>query len=238
VPSGYRLRKHIAQALQKRSSAIRTALDHYNTAALALNPPRPTLQWDEVVEYAFLSDFDLLRDSRQNIQHRPWATPAGRLAMDTHFKLLRAREELDRLNIEIRRVATHLRDEDHYLRTCEEAAHHTDPALAHQILIHRMLRGRFKTHHEYCLGRIAKMKGFAGTIVPGESLDTGDGASVFSAASQPPPASSNDEDASASMGSEAEELQRDAEDDEEDEQVHRDLLDVLQISLDGVRLGD
>ena len=93
-------------------------------------------------------------------------------------------------------------------------------------------------HYEYCLRHIAKMKGFAGTIVPGKSLDIGDGASVFPAASQPPPANSNDEDASASMGSEAEELQRDAEDDEEDEQVHHDLLDVLQISLDGVRLRD
>jgi hypothetical protein len=40
------------------------------------------------------------------------------------------------------------------------------------------------------------------------------------------------------MGDEAEELQRDAEDDDEDEQVHHDLLDVLQISLDGVHLGD
>jgi hypothetical protein len=108
--------------------------------------------------------------------------------MDTHFKLLCAWEELDHLNIEIRCVATHLQDEDHYLHTCEEAAHHTDPALAHQIFIHCMLRGRFKMHHEYCLGHIAKMKGFAGTIVPGESLDTGNGASVFPAASQPPPA--------------------------------------------------
>jgi hypothetical protein len=101
VHSGYRLRKHIGQALQKRSSAIRTALDCYNTAALALNPPRLPLKWDEVVEYAFISDFDLLRDAHQEIRHCPWATPAGRLAMDTYFKLLRAREEIDRLNVEI-----------------------------------------------------------------------------------------------------------------------------------------
>jgi hypothetical protein len=64
--------------------------------------------------------------------------------MDTHFKLLCAWEELDHLNIEIHCIATHLWDEDHYLRTCKEAAHHTDPALAHQIFIHCMLRGRFK----------------------------------------------------------------------------------------------
>jgi len=34
----------------------------------------------------FLADFDLLRDARQDISQRPWATPAGRLAMDLYFK--------------------------------------------------------------------------------------------------------------------------------------------------------
>ena len=60
---GYCLWKHISQALKKHSSAIQTALDHYNTAALILDPPCPCLKWDEVVEYAFLSDFDLLCDT-------------------------------------------------------------------------------------------------------------------------------------------------------------------------------
>ena len=60
---GYALRKHIAESLQKQSAAICTALDHYNAAAKALRPPRATLKWDNVVEYAFLSDFDLLRDT-------------------------------------------------------------------------------------------------------------------------------------------------------------------------------
>ena len=239
---GYRLRKHIGQALQKRSSAIRTALDHYNTAALALNPPRSPLKWDEVVEYAFLSDFDLLRDARQDIQHRPWATPAGRLAMDTHFKLLRAREEIDRLNVEIRRVATHLRDEDHYLRACEEISRLTDPALARQISVHRMLRGRFKAHHQHCLQSIAKMPGFTGTIVPGECMDTGDGARVFTMANPHPlGGSSGNEDASAGAAEIDDEragLEQEAEDEEEDEELSRDLLAILHVLLDGMRLGE
>jgi len=66
------------------------------------------------VEYAFLADFDLLRDMRQNIQDRLWASPAAHLATDTHFKILCAHKEIERLNIEIHRVATHLRDEDLY----------------------------------------------------------------------------------------------------------------------------
>lgn len=61
------MRKHIGKALQTRSAAIHTALDHYNTAALAVTPPCLTLKWEEVVEYVFLSDFDLLRDAQQDI---------------------------------------------------------------------------------------------------------------------------------------------------------------------------
>ena len=105
---GYSLRMHIAGALQKRSQAVRTALNQYNTVAKALQPPCPPLKWEDVVEYAFISDFDLLCDTQQNVQHRPWATPAGCLALDTHFKIIQACEEIERLNIEVRRVATHL----------------------------------------------------------------------------------------------------------------------------------
>ena len=61
--------------------------------------------------------------------------------MDSYFRLLRAHEEIDRLNVEIRRVATHLHNEDQYLRRCEETSRLTDPSLAHQIGLHRMLRG-------------------------------------------------------------------------------------------------
>lgn len=88
------MRKHIANALKARSRAIRTALDKYNAAATAMVPSRQLLDWEQVVEYAFLSDFDLLRDTRQDIRSRPWATPAARLAMDQAFKLRRAKEEI------------------------------------------------------------------------------------------------------------------------------------------------
>ncbi|KAG2343102.1 hypothetical protein BDR05DRAFT_976169 [Suillus weaverae] len=61
--TGYKLRKHIGKALQVRSAAIQTALDRYNTAARALRPPCASLSWEEVVEYTFLSNFDLLHDA-------------------------------------------------------------------------------------------------------------------------------------------------------------------------------
>lgn len=64
---GYKLRTHIARALQSRSQAIKTALEKYNSLALALNPPAPRLSWEQVVNYGFLSEFDLLRNMHEDV---------------------------------------------------------------------------------------------------------------------------------------------------------------------------
>jgi hypothetical protein len=172
------MRKHIAKALQSRSQAIRSALERYNTAARLLPTPRRQLDWKEVVEYAFLADFDLLRDARQNVSDRPWATPAGRLAMDLYFKIERAHEEIPRLNVEIRRVVTYIRDEDHFLRYWETKVSETDARLALHIKLYRMERGRFNPHHKRRICDIAKLKGFSGNILPGTSTATGPGESA------------------------------------------------------------
>jgi hypothetical protein len=58
------------------------------------------LKWDEVVEYAFLADFDLLWDARQDISQHPWAMPATRHATDLYFKMCRAKEEIQHVNNE------------------------------------------------------------------------------------------------------------------------------------------
>jgi len=178
---GYKLRKHIARALQSRSQAIRSALDSYNTAARALTPPRQQLEWKEVVEYAFLADFDLLRDARQDISHRPWATSAGCLAMDLYYKISRAQEEIDQLDVEVRRVATYIHDEDCYLDYMENKVHVSDPHIAHQIRLHWLIQGRFHSYHHRRLSDIARLPGFSGTVEPGisESTEEGESASIW-----------------------------------------------------------
>ena len=98
--------------------------------------------------------------------------------MDLYFKICRAREEIQRLNIEIPRVATYIQDEDRYLRTCEDQVHTFDPPLAHHIYLYRMERGRFNAHHIRCLTKISQLKGFSGSITPGQSVDTLTGASA------------------------------------------------------------
>ncbi|PBK68454.1 hypothetical protein ARMSODRAFT_988697 [Armillaria solidipes] len=118
--TGYKMRKHIGKALQSRSQAIRT-----------------------VVEYAFLSDFDLLRDpgTREGIQemlNKVWATPVGRATMDRYFKIKRAEEEIDHLNIEIPCLLSYMADEDDYLEEQCCSLEESLPALSHQISHYRL----------------------------------------------------------------------------------------------------
>ncbi|KAJ7200887.1 hypothetical protein GGX14DRAFT_342548, partial [Mycena pura] len=104
--TGYKMRRHIAKSLQARSKAVRNAIDAYNEVAAIQDPRKPLLAWEEVVEYAFLSDFDLLRDSKGDVQRQPWTRLAYRTIMDKYFRLERAREEIKRLNLEIPRFIT------------------------------------------------------------------------------------------------------------------------------------
>ncbi|KAJ6614479.1 hypothetical protein B0H10DRAFT_2221215 [Mycena sp. CBHHK59/15] len=169
--TGYKLRKHIAKALQARSKAVKAAIIKYNDAAEAMTPQKPSLNWEQVVEFAFLSDFDLLREGREDIRKEPWALPSGRVAMDQHFKLLRADEEIQRLNLEIPRFVTHMVDEDAFLireelRLSEEGRQ----GIAHQGGLLRMERGRFTALHMSRLVKLSKEPGFTACIVPGVSL--------------------------------------------------------------------
>ncbi|KAG0693826.1 hypothetical protein DFH29DRAFT_1006902 [Suillus ampliporus] len=155
--TGYKLRKHIGKALQAQSAAIRTALERYNVAARALSPPL-------CIPY-------MGRGGR-----RPWATPTGRLTMDTYFKMRRARKEIERLNIEVMQVATYLHDESQYLLECEKQLKSLHPALAHQVGLHRKIRARFAGHHSHHLHEISVLEGFTGSITSGESIEQGLGA--------------------------------------------------------------
>ncbi|KAG1734231.1 uncharacterized protein EDB91DRAFT_1238444 [Suillus paluster] len=110
--TGYKLRQQIGKALQRHSEAIRNALSHYNVQAAALAPPRPSLSWKDITEYTFLGKFDLLCQSRADICELDWAKPAHREATVKYFKLRRAHEEIERLNVEVRHLRTSIHDEE------------------------------------------------------------------------------------------------------------------------------
>ncbi|KAF8184026.1 hypothetical protein K438DRAFT_1598864 [Mycena galopus ATCC 62051] len=99
----------------KQSKAIWNTLNRYNTVAEVLDPPGRLLTWAEVVDYTFLSNFDILRNPDTTSSIRAWATPAAHQLLDSYNKLERAREEIQRLNIEIRHFVTHMKDKQIFL---------------------------------------------------------------------------------------------------------------------------
>lgn len=87
--------------------------------------------------------------------------------MDRFFKLERAREEIERLNVKIPRVITYMRDEEQYLRRKEQEASAVDTRLAYQIRLHRLQRERFNTEHRRRFRELTDLPGFTGSIAPG-----------------------------------------------------------------------
>ena len=110
--TGYKLRTTLAQQLQRRCKAIRRAVSEYNTTAKSLSPPRPPLEWDTVTKYNFLEEFHLLHDTRNDIRDKRRTQPAIREAMKLRNRIARAREELIRCAVELRRLQTAIRDEE------------------------------------------------------------------------------------------------------------------------------
>lgn len=127
------MRQHISKALKVRSQAIRNAVKKYNAAALAVTPQQPQLEIDTVLDYVFLAQFDLLRDSRFHVNRNEWMRPAVRDLMVKFFKLLRAKEEIERLNIEARCLDTFLHDSKAAYASALDGLLTTDPLLAHQL---------------------------------------------------------------------------------------------------------
>ncbi|KAJ7017031.1 hypothetical protein C8F04DRAFT_1201162 [Mycena alexandri] len=140
--TGYKMRRHIAKALQTRSEAVKNAISRYNIAAASLEPTCTPTELGR--------NFDFLRATDGELLDKPWTRPAYRLAMDRYFKIIRAKEEIKRLNVEIRRFVTWMSDEDRFLRRQEEEAE--SPGEAALIRKHRMERGRFDAGHMERLG--------------------------------------------------------------------------------------
>ncbi|TFK16701.1 hypothetical protein FA15DRAFT_606554, partial [Coprinopsis marcescibilis] len=165
--TGYKLRKHICKSLQTQSQAIKAALEKFNTAATAMKPPRSPLNWDQVVEYAFLADFDLPRDTRQDICSKPWAQPVPRAIMHQWFKIERAKEEVQRLDVEIRRLVTFIRDEQAFLDHHQTLISATDPVLAFHLGCYASCQTQFFDLHLKRLQRLQDNSRVTTSTAPG-----------------------------------------------------------------------
>jgi hypothetical protein len=169
------MRTHIAKSLQVRCKVIQNAIKTYNAAALALNPPRPTLDWSRVSHYSFLEEFDLLRNTRQDIRDKRWTDLAVRETMKQHQHVKRAHEEIRRCNTEIRRLHTSIVDEAQFfnatLKNLEDSYNPLHGAIRSYIRCRRRVNDQImgSIHRTYSLD------GFTGNPSPGVRKNTQQG---------------------------------------------------------------
>lgn len=150
--------------MQTRSRAVGTALTNYNRLAKTLDPPREDLDFQEVLHYSSLAEFDLLRDTRNTVQTRIWAKPKYRIAMASYFKLRCAHKELQRANIEIARLRTFIRDDAALHQKVINLLHATDRGLAAALAHKWELRSAINSIHLMRLNAIADLPGYTGAM--------------------------------------------------------------------------
>lgn len=117
------------------------------------------------MEYGFIAEFELLRNSRshQDITREPWTVAAHREITNKYFKILRAREEIKRVNIEMRRLRTSIRDEHLFFRQRIAQLQETDPWIAAEVQVQYNWRARLNVTLTATLDKIEALPGFTGT---------------------------------------------------------------------------
>ena len=89
--------------------------------------------WEAVMNAVTVVDFDLLCDTRQDVQMLEWAQVANCEGMVIYFSIKCAKEEICHLNIDIRWLLTFLYDD--YVDQYQAVTKHivTNPPLASEI---------------------------------------------------------------------------------------------------------
>ncbi|KAK1216235.1 hypothetical protein PQX77_021149 [Marasmius sp. AFHP31] len=168
---GYKQRMKISQALTARAEAIKKAIAEYNHAADLLSPPRDHITWADIVQMVSLADFDLLKHTELDLAQLTWARDEYREVMHEHYQILRAREEIQRLNVEIKWKVTFMIDDyaDH-LWAERRATVAGDSALATELARRWEIQSRFDAHIARRLLDTSQLKGFTGDLTPGERI--------------------------------------------------------------------
>ncbi|KAG1846291.1 hypothetical protein F4604DRAFT_1884181 [Suillus subluteus] len=163
--TGYKMCKYISKAITQRSSAIHTALDRYNKLAPLQVPPQPILDYAEVIGYAALGEFTLLKHSRHNLLTRPWATPENHEMAAKFFKVLHSHEEITCLNIEIGRLHAWMEFEEKSMLSAIAALNHeASPLLASELQKQYAARHRVNNIHRARLQSVYLLDGYTGVL--------------------------------------------------------------------------
>src|SRR5712691_4867535 len=159
---GYKLRKHIAQALSRRCKAISNAISRYNELAPLQKLPRPILMYSAVVDYCTFSEFEILKHADHDVLSKEWATLANRQAANKYFKIECAEEEIHCCNVKVACVQAWV-DKDDVVMSRAVADHEgSDPAFAAHLKVLQIQRRLVNDHLRTRLEQIYKLPGYSG----------------------------------------------------------------------------
>jgi len=150
--------------------------------------------------------------------------------IDQFFKLERACEEIQHLNIEIPHVVTYIQDEDMFLQSKEAEIRQVSPGLAQQVGKHRMERAHFNDQHMCRFWKLALLPGFTGTIKPSVSIELGRRADNLMDIDCN---DGNREDGDDNGHGEAEEDKDEEEDEQREEEIHAVVSALIALTIDG-----
>ncbi|KAG1760151.1 hypothetical protein EDD22DRAFT_848692 [Suillus occidentalis] len=164
--TGYKMRKYISKAIACHSATIRNALEKYNQLAPLQIPPQPILDYADVVGYATLGEFTLLKYSHHDFLSKPWAVPETQEMGAKYFKLIRSHEEIVHLNVEIGCLDTWVEYDDGKMIEVIEMLVADDPSslLAAELKRQYSVHHRINNIHRCHLHNIRQLKGYSGPI--------------------------------------------------------------------------
>lgn len=141
---------------------MRNALEKYNKLAVKQNPLRPVLQYSEVLSYATLGDFNLLKHSRHVILAKPWSNIMHHQMAVKYFKLLSAHEEIGRLNIEVRWLQAWVDVKTKEIEQVAEEVEAQDPLLSAELWALTCCQRHINIQHQLRLQHIYNIDGYSG----------------------------------------------------------------------------
>ena len=212
----------MAKSLQTRSKTIRKAIQAYNTAAASLEPPRPALAWSDVSHYGLVEHYAILKANNTDISNKEWSQPIYCEVLKCRRCIARAKEELTRCNVEVRRLHTGIIDDAiHFKNVVRKLKEEASPSYE---AVKSFAKRRNVTHRAL-LKRIRKiyaLPGFTGDPSPGVCIERDGTASVFP----------DDDDADETNGNDLLNNREDEGEDEDEEAAESD--DEAKHEVEGI----
>ena len=117
--------------------------------------------------YKFLEDFAFLQGAQDELRSKPWSEPLGREILKKARRVDRAREEIERCNVEARRLYTSILDEHDLFSAVQQRLHEQESPLCGALNEFCDRRRRINLRHLQRLELMSQLDGFSGSLARG-----------------------------------------------------------------------